>query len=53
MATAGQHDRQHRDESEKQPGLFSRLGWFIGLWVASVAVLGVIAYTIRFWLGLD
>ncbi|WP_245894735.1 DUF2474 family protein [Paracoccus indicus] len=26
--------------------------WFIGLWVASVAALGAVAYAIRLWLGL-
>ena len=29
-----------------------RLLWFVALWVASVAVLGAVAYGIRFWLGL-
>ena len=29
-----------------------RLLWFAGLWLASIALLGVIAYGIRFWLGL-
>ncbi len=28
----------------------SRLGWFIGIWVASVAVIGLVAAGIRFWL---
>ena len=26
---------------------WERLGWFVGLWVASVAVLGVVAFAIR------
>ena len=26
-----------------------QLGWFVGLWAASVAVLGVVAYGLR-WL---
>ena len=29
-----------------------RLLWFAGLWLASVAALGLVAYGIRFWLGL-
>ena len=29
-----------------------RLAWFVGLWLASVAFLGAVAYGIRFWLGL-
>lgn len=28
-----------------------RVGWFIGLWLASVTVLGVVALLIRFWLN--
>ncbi len=26
---------------------FKRLVWFVGLWLASVAALGVVAYAIR------
>jgi hypothetical protein len=37
---------------EPQKPLWQRLGWFAALWLASVAFLGVIAYGIRFWLGL-
>ena len=38
--------------SEGAPGsLASRLAWFAGLWVASVAALGVVGYGIKFWLG--
>ena len=29
----------------------TRLAWFVGLWIASVAVLGVVAYGIKLWLG--
>ncbi|MBO9670451.1 MAG: DUF2474 family protein [Sphingobium sp.] len=28
----------------------SRLGWFIGIWAASVAALGLVAAVLRFWL---
>lgn len=27
-----------------------RIAWFIGLWAASIAVLGAVAWVIRFWL---
>ncbi len=37
---------------ENPKPLWQRLGWFAALWLASVAFLGVIAYGIRFWLGL-
>lgn len=33
--------------SGETPPLWHRLLWFAGLWVASVCVLGVIAYAIR------
>ena len=29
-----------------------RMAWFVGLWCASVAALGAVAYGIRTWLGL-
>ena len=29
----------------------SRLAWFAGLWLASIAVLGGVAYVIKLWLG--
>lgn len=29
------------------PRLASRLLWFVGLWAASVLVLGIVAYAIR------
>jgi len=28
----------------------SRLGWFVGLWAASVAAIGLVAACIRYWL---
>ncbi len=30
--------------------LWKRLAWMAGLWLASVTVLGAVAYAIRFWL---
>lgn len=35
-----------------QSPLWKRLAWFVGLWAASVAALGVVAYGLRWWLGL-
>lgn len=43
---------EHRPEHEAPRRLTVRLTWFVGLWLASVAVLGVVAYGIRLWLGL-
>ena len=28
-----------------------QLAWFVGLWAASIAVLGAVAYAIRWWLA--
>ena len=28
----------------------SRLGWFVGIWVASVVAIGLVAACIRYWL---
>ncbi|MDA8870176.1 DUF2474 domain-containing protein [Rhizobiaceae bacterium] len=39
-------------EREAPRSWTERLLWFVGLWTASITVLGVIAYGIRFWLGL-
>jgi hypothetical protein len=27
-----------------------RLGWFIAIWLASVAVIGAVAWVIRLWI---
>ena len=43
---------RNRPEHEARPSTTRRLVWFVGLWVGSVAVLGAVAYGIRFWLGL-
>ncbi len=33
------------------PRVWTRIGWFIGIWVASVAVLTVVAMLIRMVIG--
>jgi len=35
-----------------QAPLWKRLAWMAAIWAASVALLGVVALVIRFWLGL-
>jgi hypothetical protein len=30
---------------------WSRLGWMVLIWAGSVAVLGAVAFVIKFWLG--
>jgi len=37
-----------REETHEQKPLLNRLAWFIGLWVAGVATVGVIGLLIRF-----
>lgn len=27
-----------------------RLAWFVGIWIASVAVIGTVAWLIRLWI---
>ena len=31
--------------------LWTRLAWFVGLWAAGVATVGLVAYFIRFWIA--
>ena len=38
-------------ETDPRPSLSSRLLWFAGLWAVSVAVLGLVGYGIKLWLG--
>ncbi len=42
-------DHAHQQEAELP--LWKRLGWMAAIWLGSVAVLGVIASIIRFWLN--
>lgn len=30
---------------------FKRLAWFVGLWIAGVASVGVVGLVIKLWLG--
>ncbi len=38
-------------EVEPEPPLWQRLAWMAGIWAASVAVLGAVAYVIRLWIA--
>ncbi len=31
--------------------MLARLGWFLGLWAASVAALGAVSLLIRWWIS--
>jgi hypothetical protein len=38
-----------RDEA--RGSLAKRLAWFIGLWLASVLAVALVAYGLRLWIG--
>lgn len=37
-------------DADRQP-LWKRLGWLVMIWLASVAVLGIVAAVLRYWLA--
>lgn len=39
------------DEEGADPGpWWKRLAWFVGLWLASVSLIGAVAYFLRLWI---
>jgi len=40
-----------RSSPEDTP-LWRRLGWMAAIWFASVLAIGIVAYIIRWWLGM-
>lgn len=51
MRSSGAKRGRADSDADCQP-LWKRLGWLAAIWAASVAVLGAVAWLIRFWLGL-
>lgn len=39
------------EERPQESSLWRRLGWMAAIWLASVSVLGAVAWVIRFWLN--
>ncbi len=36
----------------REAPLWRRIGWMVAIWLASVTVVGAVAYIIRWWLGM-
>jgi hypothetical protein len=47
---AGQTPRHEAGERLPPRAWGVRVAWFIGIWLASIASLGAVAWIIRFWL---
>jgi hypothetical protein len=39
------------EERSEESSLWRKLGWMTAIWLASVSVLGAVAWVIRFWLN--
>lgn len=51
MGTPPENRSDHAPQQEAGGPLWKRLGWMAAIWLGSVAVLGVVASVIRFWLN--
>lgn len=43
-------DERTRDAQSSRRGWAIRIAWFIGLWLAGVAVVGTVAWLLRLWI---
>ncbi|WP_151972498.1 DUF2474 domain-containing protein [Erythrobacter sp. EC-HK427] len=41
---------RHAQDNEPEAPLWRQLAWMAAIWAGSVAVLGTVAWIIRFWL---
>lgn len=47
------HGTDGPESETRSAPLAIRLAWFVGIWMASVSLLGIVAYVIRIWLRVD